>query len=151
METARPRVPLKHSTYILISCADTRKRKERGACAGEVVSRGSALFGKQEALQRGGARKRYEELISQNELPFACDIVDEMLTQAYSCTDVDAIRAAIERIVDTCRGTKDRYLARVSCLAEGHRGGIVVHARHQISSGKVEGTNQMIKTLRRAG
>jgi transposase len=142
---------LKHSTYILKSCADTRKRKERYARAGKVVSRGSRLFGKQEILQRGGARKRYEELISQNELPFACDIVDEMLAQAYSCTDADAIRAAMERIVDTCRCTKDRHFARVARLVEGHRGGIVVHARHRISSGRVEGTNQMIKTLRRAG
>ncbi|QUC02245.1 transposase [Atopobium sp. oral taxon 416] len=55
METARPRVPLKHSTYILKSSADTRKRKDRDAHAGKVVSRGSALFGKQEALQKGGA------------------------------------------------------------------------------------------------
>ncbi|MFC2648026.1 MAG: hypothetical protein ACFNZW_08815 [Coriobacteriaceae bacterium] len=70
---------LKHSTYILKSSADTRERKERYARAGKVVSRGSALFGKQEALQKGGARKRCEDLISQNELPFACDIVDEML------------------------------------------------------------------------
>jgi transposase len=131
-------VPLKHSTYILISSEDTRKRKERYARAGRLVSRGSALFGKQEVLQKGGARKRCEELISQSELPFACDIVDEMLAQAYSCTDVDAIRAAIERIVEVFRGTKDRHFEWFACLVEGHRGGIVVHARHQISSGKVE-------------
>ncbi|RRF97939.1 MAG: hypothetical protein DUD39_12265 [Coriobacteriaceae bacterium] len=136
---------------MLKSCADTRKRKERYAHAGKVVSRGSALFGKQEALQKGGARKRYEELISQNELPFACDIVDEMLAQAYSCTDVDAIRDAIERIVEVCHGTKDRHFARVARLVEGHMEGIVAHARHRISSGRVEGTNCMIKMLRRAG
>ena len=46
-------MPLKHSTYILKSCADTRERKERDARAGKVVSRGSALFGKQEAVQKG--------------------------------------------------------------------------------------------------
>jgi len=102
-------------------------------------------------VQKGGARKRYKELISQNELSFACDIVDEMLAQAYSCTDADAMRAAMERIVDTCRGTKDRHFARVARLVEGHMEGIVAHARHHISSGRVEGTNQMIKTLRRAG
>ncbi|RRF99798.1 MAG: hypothetical protein DUD39_02550 [Coriobacteriaceae bacterium] len=48
---------LKHSKYILKSSADTRERKERDARAGKVVSRGSALFGKQEVVQRGGARK----------------------------------------------------------------------------------------------
>ena len=142
---------LKHSTYILMSCANTRERKERDARAGKVVLRGNALFGKQEALQTGGARKRCEELISQNELPFACDIVDEMFAQAYSCTDADAIRTAMERIVDTCRCTKDRHFARVARLVESYMEGIVAHARHQISSRKVEGTNCMIKTLRRAG
>ncbi|RRF98664.1 MAG: hypothetical protein DUD39_08495 [Coriobacteriaceae bacterium] len=136
---------------MLKSCADTRKRKERDARAGKVVLRGSALFGKQEALQRGGARKRYEELISQSELLSACDIVDEMLAQAYSCTDADAIRAAIERIVEVCRGTKDRHFEWFARLVESHMEGIVAHARHRISSGRVEGTNQMIKTLRRAG
>ena len=64
---------LKRSTYILMSCAETRKRKERDARAGKVVSRGSALFGKQEVVQRGGARKCCENLISQNELPSACN------------------------------------------------------------------------------
>jgi transposase len=139
---------LKHLKYILMSCADTRKRKGRYARAGKVVSRGSALFGKQEVMQKGGARKRYEGLISQNELLATCDIVDEMLAQAYSYTDADEMRAAMERIVDTCRGTKDRHFAR---LVESHMDGIVAHARHHISSGRVEGTNQMIKTLRRAG
>jgi transposase len=138
---------LKHSTYILKSCADTRKRKERYARAGKVVLRGSALFGKQEALQKGGARKRCEKLISQNELPFACDIVDEMLAQAYSCTDADAM----ERIVDMCRGTGDRHFEWFARLVESHMDGIIAHARHHISSGRVEVTNCMIKTLRRAG
>ncbi|WP_256436884.1 transposase [Atopobium sp. oral taxon 416] len=95
-------------------------------------------------MQKGGARKCYEELISQNELLATCDIVDEMLAQAYSCTDADAM----ERIVDTCRGTKDRHFAR---LVESHMDGIIAHARHHISSGRVEVTNCMIKTLRRAG
>ena len=134
-----------------MSCADTRKRKERYAHAGKVVLRGSALFGKQEALQKGRARKHCEELISQNELPFACDIAGEMLAQAYSCTDADEMRAAMERIVDMYRGTGDRHFARVARLVEIHMEGIVAHARHHISSGRVEGTNQMIKTPRRAG
>ena len=133
-----------------MSSKDTKK-KERDARAGKVVSRGSALFGKQEALQKGGARERYKDLISQNELPFACDIVDEMLAQAYSYTDADAIRDAMERIVDMCRGTGDRHFARVARLVEGHREGIDAHVRYHISSGRVEGTNCMIKTLRRAG
>ncbi|QUC02226.1 ISL3 family transposase [Atopobium sp. oral taxon 416] len=142
---------LKHSTYILMSGADTRKRKERDARAGKVVSRGSALFGKEEVLQKGGARKRYKELISQNELLAACDIVGEMLSRAYGYRQEKRMRDAMERIVEVCRGTKDRHFGWFARLVESHMDGIVAHARHHISSGKVEGTNQMIKTLRRAG
>ena len=74
-----------------------------------------------------------------------------MFAQAYSYTDADAMHAAMERIVDTCRGTGDRNFEWFARLVEGHMEGIVAHGRHHISSGRVEGTNQMIKTLRRAG
>ncbi|MFC2647546.1 MAG: transposase [Coriobacteriaceae bacterium] len=83
--------------------------------------------------------------------PPPATIAYEILFEAYLCTQEGEMRAAMERIVDTCRCTKDRHFARVARLVEGHMEGIVAHARHQISSGKVEGTNQMIKTLRRAG
>jgi hypothetical protein len=55
---------LKHSKYILMSGEDTRERKDQDARAGKVVSKGSRLFGKEEAVQKGGARERYRELIS---------------------------------------------------------------------------------------
>jgi len=48
-----------------------------------------------------------------------------MLFEAYLCTQEQDMRAAMERIV--------------------------AYARHHISSGRVEGTNCTIKTLRRAG
>ena len=54
---------LKRSTYILMSGADTRKRKERDARAGKVVSRGSALLGKKEVAQKGGNRKVKSEFV----------------------------------------------------------------------------------------
>ncbi|MFC2647250.1 MAG: hypothetical protein ACFNZW_04685 [Coriobacteriaceae bacterium] len=52
-------------------------------------------------------------------------IADEMLFEAYLCTQEQDMRAAMERIV--------------------------AYARRHISSGRVEGTNCMSKTLRRAG
>lgn len=142
---------LKHSKYILMSSEDTRERKDQDARAGKVVSKGGRLFGKEEAVQKGGARERYRELISQNELLAACDIVKEMLTRAYGYRQEKRMRDAMAQVVDTCRGTGDRHFAWFARLVEGHMDGIVAHARHRISSGKVEGTNQMIKTLRRAG
>jgi transposase len=53
--------------------------------------------------------------------------------------------------VVVCRDTGDRHFEWFARLVEGHMEGIVAHVRHQISSGKVEGTNGMNKQLHRAG
>lgn len=44
---------------------------------------GNEFFNKPEVTQRGGIRRRYEELLSQNELLATCDIVKEMLFRVY--------------------------------------------------------------------
>ena len=116
---------LKHSTYILMSCADTSKRKDQDARAGKVVLRGSALFGKQEATQKGASRQRYKDLIAQNELLAACDIAGEMLSRAYGYRQQKRMRDAMEQIVEVCRGTGDRHFARVR---QARR---VAHGRHR--------------------
>ncbi|MFC2647468.1 MAG: transposase [Coriobacteriaceae bacterium] len=78
-------------------------------------------------------------------------IADEMLVQAYLCTQEQDMRTAMKGIVEVCHETGDRHFARVARLAEGYGEGIVTPARRHISSGRVEGTNYMIQTLRRAG
>ena len=112
---------------------------------------GNELFNKPEVTQRGGNRERYEELIAQNELLAACDIVKEMVAKAYSYRQEKRMRDMMEEVVAVCRGTGNRHFGWFARLVEGHMEGIVAHARFQISSGKVEGTNNTIKSLRRAG
>jgi transposase len=116
---------LKHSTYILMSCADTSKRKDQDARAGKVVLRGSALFGKQEATQKGASRQRYKDLIAQNELLAACDIAYEMFCRAYGYRQQKRMCDAMEQIVEVCRGTGDRHFAKV------HQACGVAHGRHR--------------------
>ena len=142
---------LKGSKYILMAKESTRRGKDRDARAGKVVSRGNELFNKPEVTQRGGNRERYEELIAQNELLAACDIVKEMVANAYSYRQEKRMRDMMEEVVAVCRGTGNRHFGWFARLVEGHMEGIVAHARFQISSGKVEGTNNTIKSLRRAG
>ena len=142
---------LKGSKYVLMAKASTRRERDRDAREGKVVSKGNELFGKPEAKARGGNRERYEELIAQNELLAACDIVKEMLAKAYSYRQGKRMRDMMEDIVAVCRGTGNRHFEWFAKLVENHMEGIVAHARFQISSGKVEGTNNMIKSLRRAG
>lgn len=142
---------LKGSKYILMTKRATRRRNDRDARAGRVVSRGNELFGKPEARAKGGQRSRYKRLVAQNELLSACDIVKEMLDKAYRYSYTACMRDMMEELVSVCRGTGNRHFEWFARLVEGHIDGILAHARHHISSGRVEGTNTMIKTLRRAG
>ena len=99
-------------------------------------------------MQKGDSQGPH---IQKTNYPPPATIADEMLSEAYLCTQEQDMRAAMERIVEVCLDTQDRHFARVACLVKGHREGIVVHACRHISSDRIEGTNQMIKTLRRAG
>jgi len=142
---------LKGSKYILMTKASTRREGEADAASGKVVSRGSELFGKPEVVRKPGSEARYRQLIEENELLATCDIVKEMLEKAYSYRSEGWMRRKMRELVDVCRSTGNRHFEWFARLVEGHMDGIVSHAKHPISSGKVEGTNNMIKTLRRKG
>ena len=142
---------LKRTKYVLMTTLSTRKRKDQDAKEGKVISRGSTLFPKPEVKQKGGNCERYENLIRENELLSACDIVKEMLSKAYEYDDEEKMRAAMREIIEICRETQNKHFEKYANLLERHMAGIVTHADYRISSGRVEGTNGMIKALRRTG
>ena len=55
------------------------------------------------------------------------------------------------RIMDMCQASKNSHLMWFGKLLDSHFEGIIAHAAYKISSGKIEGINQKIKTLRRHG
>ena len=59
------------------------------------------------------------------------------------------MRELIGHAAGICHGTGGRHFAWFARLLESHMDGICAHALHPVTSGKVEGTNNMIKTLRR--
>lgn len=142
---------LKHTKYILMTTRETRKQKEKDARKGKVISRGSSLFNEEEIKQKAGIEKEYKELLEQNKLFFTIDVIKEQLERAYKTKYERGMKIHINRIIRTCRATDNTHFLWFANLLENHMDGIITHARLQISSGKVEGTNQMIKTLRRQG
>ncbi|MEY8309343.1 transposase [Erysipelotrichaceae bacterium 51-3] len=110
-----------------------------------------AAYFKNEFMSRGetGYVKRYKELIESNSLLFACDLVKEQLIEAYSCDDEIKMADKITTIINTCRGTKNEHFRWFARLLENHFEGIISHASYGISSGKIEGVNNKIKTVRR--
>ena len=140
---------LKGSKYILMSNHDTLLQKDRDARHGKVLSNAGVLFNRQEKVQQGGNRKRYKEIISQNELLFTADLVKEKLKFAYEADTELKMKRRINSVISLCEGTENKHFLWFSRLLTSHYSGIIAHATYRISTGKVEGTNQMIKTLRR--
>ena len=94
---------------------------------------------------------KYEELLKQNQLLFTVDLVKEKLVDAYGMdNEPDMARSMIE-IIDLCRGAGNKHFNCFANLIENHFEGIIAHATYQITSGKAEGINNKIKTLRRQG
>ncbi len=58
---------------------------------------------------------------------------------------------SITEIIDTCNATGNEHFIWFANLLENHFEGIIAHASLPFSSGKVEGINNMIKTIRRTG
>ena len=75
----------------------------------------------------------------------------EKLADAYTETDEARMADKITEIIDLCQSTSCKPLHWFGRLLLNHFEGIIAHATYHISSGKVEGINQRIKTLRRQG
>ena len=142
---------LKRTKYILTSSRKTLQRKDQEAREGRVISKGSALFCKEEVRRKEGYVEKYEELLQQNQLLFTADLVKEKLADAYRMVDEPAMAKSMTEIIDLCRSTKNDHFNWFANLIENHFEGIIAHATYQITSGKVEGINNKIKTLRRQG
>ena len=70
---------------------------------------------------------------------------------AYEGNDKDVMKADILSIIDMCEATGNRHLIWFKNLLYNHLDGIIAHAVYKISTGKIEGINNKIKTFRRRG
>lgn len=142
---------LKKSRYILMSNRSTLQRKDKEAEDSRVIHKGSPLFGTPDVVRKGGQEERYDSLLQQNKLLFTVDLIKEKLSDAYRDTDEARMAEKIIDIMDMCEASGNKHLLWFGRLLDNHFEGIIAHATYQISSGKVEGINQKIKTLRRHG
>ena len=106
-------------------------------------SRSTLVNGKKENLIR------YEDIIKENTLLFTADLVKEKLSYAYSLRDEEEMKKEVNEIISICRETENKHFSWFAKLLDSHIDGIITHATYNLSSGKVEGTNNKIKTIRR--
>lgn len=142
---------LKRTRYILTSNRSTLQQKDAEAAEGKVLRKGNELFGTENIVRKGGLEQKYDNLLAQNKLLFTLDLMKEKLTDAYAERNEPRMAEKITDIIDLCEATDCKPLRWFGRLLTNHFEGIIAHATYPISSGKVEGTNQRIKTLRRQG
>ena len=140
---------LKKSKNILTSKRETLEKKD--AQAGKVLQKGVDLFNTPEVVQKSGHVERYDKIMRENRLLFTCEFIQEELTGAYNLADEMQMAREIAEIMDMCQETGNRHLLWFGRLLDSHFEGIIAHATYRITSGKVEGINQKIKSVRRQG
>lgn len=106
------------------------------------------LMANYENLSEKG-QQRLEAILKSNKLLLTADIVKEQLRYAYTLTNTLQMTEVVHNAIELCRGTKDKHFLWFAKLLESHLDGIILHAKYPISTGKVEGTNNEIKTMRR--
>ena len=107
------------------------------------------MFPVHSVVPRGGNQERYEALLKSNRLLFTADLVKEMLVDAYKADSEIHMAEKITAIIDTCNATGNSHFLWFAKLLDSHFEGIIAHASLPISSGRMEGINNKIKTLRR--
>ena len=66
----------------------------------------------------------------------SCDMVKEMLHEAYSANSVEEMTAMFDNIVEICSNTDNRHILWFAKLLENHKEGIINHAVFRVSTGK---------------
>ncbi len=142
---------LKNCKYILMSNISTLKKKDEDAQKGRIIQKGSPLFKTENITRKGGNVEKYKSLIKENTLLFTIDLIKEELYNAYTMTDELEMTKSINNIIDICKATENDHFLWFGRMLKSHFDGIIAHATYKISTGKIEGINQKIKTLRRHG
>jgi len=140
---------LKRSKYILTSKLSTLKKKDEEANNKKVISKGNALFNRPNIIRKGGKEDKYNKIMKENELLFKAELIKEKLNYAYTLNNELDMKKEIDEIIEMCDDSGNKHFKWFSKLLKSHYNGIISHATYKISSGKIEGINNKIKTLRR--
>ena len=76
-------------------------------------------------------------------------MVKEKLSHAYTLDDECKKAKEITEIIEICNDSGNRHFMWFARLLENHFESIIAYGTYKIYSGKVEGTNNLINTVRR--
>lgn len=140
----------KGQKYLLCMSKKTRKMREREAHEGRVIKKESRLFKLPEVKRTRKYERDYNILLlTQNKLLLSLDYIKEHLKAAFDESSTYRMKEELELIIKECFRVNNKHLLWFARLIKNHMDGIATHAEHKISTGKIEGINNKIKTMRR--
>src|SRR5690606_30261523 len=86
-----------------------------------------------------------------NKLLVTADLIKVKLTDAYKADNEPDMSEAMIEIMELCKETHNKHFRWFRNLIDKQFEGIISHATYKITTGKVEGINNKIKTIRRQG
>ena len=149
---------LKGSKYILTTSAETRRQNDHPDELPKGKKKRRLSNDKEHTIFDAAPKKKtyknleetYQNIIKDNKLLLGLDFVKNSLSDAYTtATSFEDMSGQIQKIIDYCRALENKHFTWFANLLENHLEGICNYAHFHITTGKVEGTNNMIKTLRR--
>ena len=145
---------LKNSRYLLLSKMDTLRERDTAAHENNVrlhkeyLDRGKPLPPGERILSPY-REKNLKDILAANEDLSVCYLLLEQFNLAYSVTSITQLYKGMKTWISLARQSNVSEILTFCDTIEKHLMGIVYHAKFSISSGKVEGVNNMIKTIRR--
>ena len=145
---------LKNSRYLLLSRMDTLRSRDREAHENNVrlhkeyLDKGKALPSG-ERIRNPYREKRLRDILAANEDLSVCYLLLEQFSLAYEVSSITGLYKGMKTWMKLARQSNVPEIISFCDTVQRHLMGIVYHAKYPISSGKVEGVNNMIKTIRR--
>lgn len=145
---------LKNSRYILLTSPGKLRERERLAAENNrrlregYLDRGLSLP-PGERLMGTGRVRRLETLLAANEELSVAYLLLDQFKYAYGLDSMDAMKDGLGQWYRLDGQSKAPEIHRFARTLRLHEDGLVNRVLHKISSGAVEGINNMIKTLRR--
>lgn len=107
------------------------------------------LLGNGEQLASESAEQRLKKALSVNAELSASYYLKEGLRRVWNQADKESAKTILNNWIMEARGSGVRHMKKLADTIELHSDGILAYYDYRISSGKVEGVNNKIKTIKR--
>ena len=140
---------LKKTKFLLTAKRTTLQSNDRKAQENKELNEENTLFPKKRYVPKGGQEEKYDELIQARPIFGVCNRVKVLIQEGYQSQSEPIMAEKVTEAINLCNTSQNRHLIWFGKLLTNHFEGIIAHATYQLSSGKIEGINNKIKTLRR--